>query len=194
VGSRAPSIRGGKAVIFNNYYLNIRNTGINSRLGAEVYCEKNYFDGVGTGKPKKPLQLGEGPIGAWYSKSPGKYNSVDNYYVNCLGNQPANSESTTSYKPSFMNNNKTVFPVMDVPELLMEKAGIQGKPKRLVYPVVITKISFKDRRVVHPSNLESSTWYNIFGVKIGPAHNKTTSGFIITNENGKWITRLGTMR
>lgn len=45
--SRLPSIRFGKAHIFNNYFKNC-GTAVNSRMGACVRVEKNYFSGVGT--------------------------------------------------------------------------------------------------------------------------------------------------
>lgn len=45
--SRLPSIRFGKAHVFNNYYKNC-GTAINSRMGACVRIEKNYFENVGT--------------------------------------------------------------------------------------------------------------------------------------------------
>ena len=46
-GSRLPSIRFGKAHIFNNYYES-NTTAINSRMGACVRVEKNVFEGGGT--------------------------------------------------------------------------------------------------------------------------------------------------
>jgi pectate lyase len=45
VNSRLPSIRFGKAHIFNNYYLNV-GSAVNSRMGAIVRVEYNYFKGV----------------------------------------------------------------------------------------------------------------------------------------------------
>jgi pectate lyase len=47
VSSRLPSIRFGKAHVFNNYYLNVPNgSGVNSRMGAVVRVEGNHFQGV----------------------------------------------------------------------------------------------------------------------------------------------------
>jgi pectate lyase len=46
-GSRLPSIRFGKAHIFNNYYRDC-GTAVNSRMGAWVRVERNYFERVGT--------------------------------------------------------------------------------------------------------------------------------------------------
>jgi pectate lyase len=45
--SRLPSIRFGKAHVFNNYYKNC-GTAINSRMGACVRVERNFFNQVGT--------------------------------------------------------------------------------------------------------------------------------------------------
>lgn len=41
--SRVPSVRFGTAHIYNNYYQTIEGSGINSRMGAEVLVESNFF-------------------------------------------------------------------------------------------------------------------------------------------------------
>ena len=46
MGSRAPSIRFGTAHIFNNYYEDIKTSGVNTREGAEVLIESTVFDNV----------------------------------------------------------------------------------------------------------------------------------------------------
>jgi pectate lyase len=46
-GSRLPSLRFGRAHIFNNYYLN-SDDAVNSRMDAWVRVERNYFENVGT--------------------------------------------------------------------------------------------------------------------------------------------------
>jgi pectate lyase len=46
IGSRMPSIRGGTAHIFNNYYKEIFVGGVNTRLSAQVLVENNYFERV----------------------------------------------------------------------------------------------------------------------------------------------------
>ncbi|BGP40111.1 hypothetical protein JCM10449v2_004069 [Rhodotorula kratochvilovae] len=51
VNSCLPSIRFGTAHIFNNYYEGVTGSGINSREGAEVLVESNYFKNV-----KKPIE------------------------------------------------------------------------------------------------------------------------------------------
>jgi len=44
IESRLPLSRGGQTHVFNNYYKDIVSTGINSRVGACVKIENNYFD------------------------------------------------------------------------------------------------------------------------------------------------------
>jgi pectate lyase len=67
--SRLPSIRFGKAHIFNNYYEKC-NTAVNTRMNACVKVEYNYFENVGTG------------IGMLYSPVPGSVDLGENIYVN----------------------------------------------------------------------------------------------------------------
>ncbi len=67
--SRLPSLRFGKAHIFNNYYENC-GTAINSRMNACVKVEKNYFLSTGTG------------VGMLYSPIPGSVDLVDNIFEN----------------------------------------------------------------------------------------------------------------
>lgn len=44
VNSRAPSVRFGTVHIYNNYYLTLGSTGINSRMGAQVRVESTTFE------------------------------------------------------------------------------------------------------------------------------------------------------
>jgi len=67
--SRLPSIRFGKAHIFNNYYKNC-GTAINSRMGACVRIERNYFFNVGTA------------VMMAYSPKKGTVELIDNYFGN----------------------------------------------------------------------------------------------------------------
>ncbi|RKN45530.1 hypothetical protein D7223_17540 [Micromonospora endolithica] len=43
IDSRTPLLRGGIAHIYNNHYVNLRESGINSRAGARAKVENNYF-------------------------------------------------------------------------------------------------------------------------------------------------------
>jgi len=67
--SRLPSIRFGKAHIFNNLYYNME-SGINSRMEACVRVERNYFRDAGQG------------VGMLYSPVPGAVQLIDNIFVN----------------------------------------------------------------------------------------------------------------
>jgi pectate lyase len=44
VNSRLPSVRFGTAHVYNSHYLGTDTSGINSRMGAQVYVEANVFD------------------------------------------------------------------------------------------------------------------------------------------------------
>ncbi|KAK2059012.1 pectate lyase [Colletotrichum caudatum] len=46
VGSRAPSVRFGNVHIFNNYEENVEDSGVNTRMGAQVLVESSVFSSV----------------------------------------------------------------------------------------------------------------------------------------------------
>ena len=75
-GSRLPSIRFGKAHIFNNYYQDNSDTGVNSRMGAVVKVENNYFQNTSD------------PIGFWDSATTGTWEVSNNVFDACTGSQP----------------------------------------------------------------------------------------------------------
>jgi pectate lyase len=75
IGSRLPSIRFGKAHVFNNYYLN-DDGGVNSRMGAVVKVEGNYFESVSD------------PIGSFDSPQVGSWDVSGNTFDQCSGSQP----------------------------------------------------------------------------------------------------------
>ncbi len=82
-GSRMPSIRFGQAHIFNNYYRdNPSGSGINSRMGAVVRVEGNYF------------QRSDDPIGSWDSAEVGFWDVSNNVFDNAGGSQPTVSTGT----------------------------------------------------------------------------------------------------
>ena len=81
VGSRLPSIRFGKAHVFNNYYVNVPDgSGVNSRMGAVVRVEGNHFQGV------------ENPICFLDSAKTGYWDiGAGNMFESCTGSQPTTS-------------------------------------------------------------------------------------------------------
>lgn len=69
--SRLPLFRGGNGHVFNNYFKDIHSTGINSRLGACIRIEGNYFDNV------------LNPYVSAYSDELGGGELINNTLVNC---------------------------------------------------------------------------------------------------------------
>lgn len=85
--SRLPLFRFGHGHIFNNYYSTCYSTGINSRMGAELFIENNVFENMNN------------PVGFWYSDETGYWNMSGNEYINCTGSKP--TESTTDWVPDY---------------------------------------------------------------------------------------------
>ena len=109
VGSRLPSIRFGKAHVFNNYYLNVPDgSGVNSRMGAVVRVEGNHFQSV------------ENPIVFLDSAKTGTWDVTGgNTFVGCTGSQP--TTSTGQLTPPYAY---TLDPVADVPTTVPAAAGV----------------------------------------------------------------------
>jgi pectate lyase len=79
-GSRLPSIRFGKAHLFGNYYKdNTSGSCVNSRMGAVVRVENNYFSNS------------KDPIGFWDSPMTGYWDVTNNVFSSCTGSQPTTS-------------------------------------------------------------------------------------------------------
>lgn len=107
-GSRLPSIRFGKAHIFDNYFLdNTAGSCINSRMGAVVRVENNYFENS------------KNPIGAWDSPISGFWEVSNNVFDQCTGSQP--TDSTGSLAPPYTYE---LDAPEDVPELVAAQAGV----------------------------------------------------------------------
>jgi pectate lyase len=124
--SRQPSYRGGTGHIFNNVFIctkaGVGETGINSRVGAKLRIEGNYFQQIGNGDIDKDgdLQLAQGPIGAYY-EAPGCWDVKDNIFVDCKGNQPATS--SCSYTPPY---SYTLVSASEVRNNVWNDVGAQG--------------------------------------------------------------------
>lgn len=85
--SRLPSYRFGTGHVYNCYYNNIVDTGINSRMGAVLRIENNVFENS------------KDPIGYWYSDNPGYWDVSNNQFINCTGSQPTSSNG--SFNPPY---------------------------------------------------------------------------------------------
>ncbi|BAB07538.1 pectate lyase family protein [Halalkalibacterium halodurans] len=107
LNSRVPAYRFGKAHLFSNYFENILETGINSRMGAEMLVEHNVFENA------------TNPLGFWHSSRTGYWNVANNRYINSTGSMP--TTSTTNYRPPYPY---TVTPVGDVKSVVTRYAGV----------------------------------------------------------------------
>jgi len=109
VGSRLPSIRFGKAHVFNNYYFDVADgSGVNSRMGAVVRVEGNYFQGI-----ENPICFLDSPKTGYWDIGAG------NTFVSCTGSQP--TTSTGMLTPPYTY---TLDPVDGVPTAVPAGAGV----------------------------------------------------------------------
>lgn len=104
VNSRLPLFRFGQGHIYNNYYQNVLETGINSRMGARIRIEGNYFENV-----KNPIlskdssQIGYWDLGSSDTNTYVNVNWVSNTcsgQTNCLIAGPTPT-STVNYAPPY---------------------------------------------------------------------------------------------
>ncbi len=105
--SRGPLFRFGEGHLYNNYYNNIIDTGINSRMGAKLRIEHNVFENS------------KDPIGSWYSDEQGYWDVRNNQFINSTGSQP--TTSTTSYTPPY---SYSLDPVNQVKNHVIANAGV----------------------------------------------------------------------
>jgi pectate lyase len=89
IDSRTPLLRAGTAHMYNNHYLRLNESGINSRLGAKAKVENNYF------------QNSANPLGTFYTNAMGYWQVSGNIWDNVTWNSsdhPAgpNPTSTTT--------------------------------------------------------------------------------------------------
>lgn len=107
INSRGPLFRFGQGHIFNNYYNNIIDTGINSRMGAKLRIENNHFENS------------KDPIVSLYSTDLGYWHVANNKFVNSTGSMP--TTSNVSYTPPY---SYTLTNVNDVKALVIQNAGV----------------------------------------------------------------------
>lgn len=106
--SRLPSIRFGKAHLFNNYYLNNNGgSGVNSRMGAVVKVESCYFENT------------DDPIGWFEGPQTGSWDVLDNVFVSCVGSQPTTSTGMLPIPYEY-----AVDAAADVPAIVTASAGV----------------------------------------------------------------------
>lgn len=101
-GSRLPSIRFGRAHLFNNYYQDNPDSGVNSRMGAVVKVENNYF------------QNSSDPIGFWDSPMSGTWEVSNNIFDACTGSQPTTSTGSLTIPYAYSMDEPAGVPAMVV--------------------------------------------------------------------------------
>ena len=113
--ARLPSIRFGKAHVFNNYYKDCR-TAINSRMGACVRVERNYFYNVSSA------------VMMDYSPEKGGVQLIDNYFgESSYASEPACVlEVPYSYEEALDETND--LPLMLAGEAIAAVAGRSKRP------------------------------------------------------------------
>jgi pectate lyase len=117
VYSRLPLFRFGQGHVVNNYYKDILSTGINSRMGATIRIDGNYFEDC------------KNPIVSFYSDEVGYWDVEDNIFDNVTWEERSSSgiiagpdvESTVSYQPSY---SYSLVPAEDVREHVLNNAGV----------------------------------------------------------------------
>nr|WP_067841912.1 pectate lyase [Amphibacillus sediminis] len=107
LNSRVPSIRFGRAHLYNNYFEGIIDTGINARMGAHLLVENNVFENS------------HNPLGFWYSNQTGYWNVSNNLYINSSGSRP--TTSTSNYRVPY---SYSLTPVHNVKAIVTQYAGV----------------------------------------------------------------------
>jgi pectate lyase len=105
--SRLPLYRFGTGHIYNCYYNNIIDTGINSRMGAVLRVENTVFEDS------------KDPLGFWYSDETGYWDVSNLLYINCTGSQP--TTSTGSFNPPY---SYSLQPTDQVKSIVQQYAGV----------------------------------------------------------------------
>nr|BFD87527.1 hypothetical protein StreXyl84_69280 [Streptomyces sp. Xyl84] len=85
--SRAPLLRGGTAHIYDNYYVDLHKSGINSRAGAHAKVDNNYF------KDSKDV------LGTFYTDEAGYWQVSGNIYDNVTWSAPGSENHPAGPDP-----------------------------------------------------------------------------------------------
>ncbi|WP_431729311.1 pectate lyase family protein [Verrucosispora sp. TAA-831] len=116
IDSRVPLLRGGQAHIYNNHYLRINESGINSRAGGQAKVENNYF------------QNAKDVLGTFYTSEAGYWQVSGNTFDNVTWS--ARSGDNNPAGPNPTSNTSVSIPYsyrMDaascVPTIVRDTAG-----------------------------------------------------------------------
>jgi pectate lyase len=119
LNSRTPLTRFADVHMLNNYFEDIHDTAINSRMGAQILVEGNYFLRTGSGQEDGETGHIKGPVG-WFYGSPetGFWNLVDNIFEDSPSDH---LESTTDFTVPY---DYSADAPEDVPDLVQANAGV----------------------------------------------------------------------
>ncbi|MGW1025212.1 pectate lyase family protein [Streptomyces sp. NPDC002577] len=87
IDSRAPLLRGGTAHMYNNYYVSLNESGINSRAGAKAKVDSNYF------KDSKDV------LGTFYTDAAGYWQVSGNIFDNVTWSEPGDENNPAGPDP-----------------------------------------------------------------------------------------------
>jgi pectate lyase len=87
IDSRTPLLRGGIAHIYNNYYVSLHESGINSRAGARAKVDNNYF------KNSKDV------LGTFYTDAAGFWQVSGNIFDNVTWSSPGSENNPAGPNP-----------------------------------------------------------------------------------------------
>lgn len=96
IDSRTPLLRGGIAHIYNNHYVSLRESGINSRAGARAKVDNNYF------RDSKDV------LGTFYTDAAGYWQVSGNIFDNVTWSAPG--EDTNPAGPDVRSNTSVSVP------------------------------------------------------------------------------------
>ncbi|MDQ1051056.1 polysaccharide lyase family 1 protein [Streptomyces sp. V4I2] len=116
IDSRAPLLRGGTAHIYNNHYVNLNESGINSRAGARAKVDNNYFE------DSKDV------LGTFYTDAAGYWQVSGNVFDNVTWSSPGtenhpagpNPQSNTTVSIPY---GYTLDPAACLPNVVSRTAG-----------------------------------------------------------------------
>ncbi|PWI17919.1 pectate lyase [Streptomyces sp. Act143] len=116
IDSRAPLLRGGTAHMYNNYYVSLNESGINSRVGAKAKVDNNYF------KDSKDV------LGTFYTDLAGYWQVSGNIFDNVTWSAPGAENNPAGPDP--VSNTTVSIPyayTLDqascVPDIVSRTAG-----------------------------------------------------------------------
>ncbi|MBO1330903.1 polysaccharide lyase family 1 protein [Streptomyces sp. VRA16 Mangrove soil] len=87
IDSRTPLLRGGTAHMYNNYYVSLNESGINSRVGAKAKVDNNYF------KDSKDV------LGTFYTDLAGYWDVSGNIFDNVTWSDPGDENNPAGPDP-----------------------------------------------------------------------------------------------